>query len=157
VEKTITTALLVIAAVVATVALINAVLPAVGKSSSALSEANSEVADRIKTDVEIVLASGNTTGDVVTFWAKNVGSKSIKPITKSDVFLQTSSSITRIPYTADSASNPRWSYTIEGGGSSWDQSVTLKVVIRRSSGTTGLLKVIMSLYNSVSAEKEFSI
>ena len=156
-EKTISTALLVIAAVVATVALINAVIPAVSKSSGALSEANAEVADRIKTDVEIVLATGNSTGDVITFWAKNVGSKSIKPISKSDVFLETPSSITRVPNTADTTSNPSWSHTIEGSGSSWDKSVTVKVVIRLASGATGLHKVTLSLYNSVSAEKEFSI
>ena len=149
-EKTITTALLVIAAVVATVALINAVIPAVSKSSGALSEANSEVADRIRTDVEIVLATGNSTGDVVTFWVKNVGSKS-------DVFLETPSSITRIPNTVDTTSNPSWSHTIEGSGSSWDQSVTVKVEIRLAAGATGLHKVTISLYNSVATEKEFSI
>ena len=156
-EKTITTALLVIAAVVATVALINAVIPAVSKSSRALSEANSEVADRIRTDVEIVLATGNSTGDVITFWVKNVGSKSIKPITKSDVFLETPSSITRIPNTADTTSNSSWSHTIEGGGSSWDQSVTVKVEIKLAAGAIGLHKVTISLYNSVATEKEFSI
>ena len=70
---------------------------------------------------------------------------------------KTPSSITRIANTADTASNPSWSHTIEGGGASWDQAVTVKVVIRLTSGTTGLHKVTLSLYNSVSAEKEFSI
>ena len=60
-EKVITTALLLIASVIAATALINAVLPAANKSSGALLAANSAAADRIKTDIEIVHASGNDT------------------------------------------------------------------------------------------------
>lgn len=43
-EKVITTALLIMASIVAALALIKAVLPALGKSSSALATANSEAA-----------------------------------------------------------------------------------------------------------------
>ena len=73
----------------ATVALINAVIPAMGKGSGALLTANTEAADRIKTDIEIVFASGNSTGDEIIFWAKNVGTKTIKAITDSDILLTT--------------------------------------------------------------------
>ena len=155
-EKAITTSLLVIAGIVATLALINAVIPAVGKSSGALLTANSDAADRIKTDVDIVFASGNSTGDVITFWAKNVGSASINPIGKSDIFLTTPSTISRIDYTGDVTSNPSWTFDIEGGGSAWIQSVTVKFTLTLASGTTGLHTVKLAVFNGVSTEKEFS-
>ena len=50
-EKAITSGLLIIASVVAAIALINAVIPALGKSSSALITANAAASDRIKTDI----------------------------------------------------------------------------------------------------------
>ena len=155
--KTITTALLVIASIVATMALINAILPATGKGTGALLTANTSAADRIKTDVEIVFASGNATGDEITFWAKNVGSIPIKPISDSDIFLTTPSSVTRIPYTGSAAQDPRWEYTIEGGQSDWTKAVTIKVTLHLQTGSTGLHTVKMLLYNAVTGEKEFSI
>ena len=155
-EKTITTALLVIASIVASVALINAVIPAAGRGSGALLVANSDAADRIKTDVDIVFASGNTTGDTITFWIKNVGSKIIKPVAESDIILTTPSTILRVPYTGSATQDPRWDYTI-ANGTEWSQAVTLEVTLHLSSGSTGLHKINMSVYNGVNAEKEFSI
>jgi uncharacterized membrane protein len=53
-DKAITSGLLIIASIVAAVALINAVIPAMNESSGALVTANSAAADRIRTDIEIV-------------------------------------------------------------------------------------------------------
>ena len=72
-EKAITTGLFIIASVVATIALINAVIPALGKSSSALVSANSAASDRIRTDIEILHATGDTSANTVTLWVKNIG------------------------------------------------------------------------------------
>ncbi len=158
-EKTITTALLVIAGIIAAVALINAVLPAANKGSGALLMANAASADRIKTDVEIVFASGNATGDEINFWVKNVGSNVIKPIDESDVFVTTPTIISRIPYNASctAGSAPCWKHALEGGATAWTLSATVKVSVYLSSGTAGLHKIKIAVYNSVSAEKEFSI
>ena len=156
-EKTITTALLVIASIVATVALINAILPAAGKGTGALLTANSSAADRIKTDIDIVFASGNSTGDEITFWAKNVGSNTIDAIRDSDIFLTTPTDVLRVPYTADSGSDPRWDYSLEGSATDWDQTATLKVILYLAAGETGIHTIRMAVYNAVTAEKEFSI
>ena len=85
-EKVITTALLVIASIVAAVALINAVLPALGKSSSALATANSEAAKRIKTDIEVIHATGDTAG-TITVWVKNVGTQVVRSVKQTDVII----------------------------------------------------------------------
>ena len=157
-QTTIATALLVIASIVATVALINAVIPAAGKGSGALITANATAAERIKTDIEIVFASANSTGDEITFWAKNVGSNVVKGIGESDIFLTTPSTILRVPYDGSgSPTAPYWDYVLEDQATAWNPSGTTKITLHLSSGTTGLHKVTISLHNAVKAEKEFSI
>ena len=160
-EKTITTALLVIASIVATVALINAVMPAVGKGSGALLQANSDAADRIKTDIEIVFASGNSTGDEITFWVKNVGTKVIKTESKSDVFLTTSTTFKRISFNSSCSASLSdcWKFNLEGGSAQWTKSATIKVsmFLTGDSVATGLHTVKMAVVNAVTAEKDFSL
>ena len=158
-EKTITTAILVIASIIMTVALINAVIPAAARGSGALITANTSATDRIKTDIDIVFASGNSTGDEINFWVKNIGSKTIRTINDSDIFLTTPTTISRVPYDASCSASvpPCWSHVLEGSAADWNQSETIKVTAHLSSGSTGLHKVSIAVYNAVSAEKEFSI
>ena len=156
-EKSITTALLVIASIVATLALINVMLPAAGKGSGALLAANTAAADRIKTDTEIVFVSGNTGDSEVVFWVKNIGSKTIRPIKESDVFLTTPTTINRVPYTGESAGNPYWTYSIEGGETEWTPATTVKFTISVTSLATGLHRLTVAVYNAVRSEKEFSV
>ena len=77
-DKAITTRILMIASIVASIALINAVLPAIGDSSGALSAANASAADRIRTDIEIVHVAADTSRgseDQVLVWVKTLGLK----------------------------------------------------------------------------------
>ena len=118
--------------------------------------ANTTAADRIKTDVEIVFATGSTGDSTITFWGKNVGSNTINPIDESDIFLTTPTTITRIAYGA-AAGTPYWDYVLEDSAPEWNQAVTLKVTLHMASVATGLHKVSLTVYNAVSTEKEFSI
>ena len=154
-DKVITTALLLIASVIAATALINAVLPAANKSTGALLAANSVAADRIKTDIEIVHASGNDTSDKITLWVKNIGTKNIVPISASDVILTTPSDVLRLPYVSG-CSSECWDYLIEDSGSDWKQSVTVKFTLS-TSVTTGVYTITVSVVNAVSAVKDFSV
>ena len=154
-EKVITTSLLLIASVIAATALINAVLPAANKSSGALLAANSVAADRIKTDIEIVHASGNDTSNKITLWVKNIGTKNIVPISASDVILITPSDVLRLPYVSG-CSSECWDYFIEDSGSDWKQSVTVKFTLS-TSVTTGVYTITLSVVNGVSAVKDFSV
>ena len=161
-EKAITTAMLVIASVIAALALINAVLPATGKSAGALLTANKTAAERIKTDIAIVHATGDATNNKVTVWVKNIGTQSIKPVNSSDVILTTPTDVLRLPYVASCASEC-WDYCIEGssgcvGGSSgdWIQAVTVKFTIN-TSVDTGNYNVSVAVVNAVKAEKDFSV
>ena len=154
-QVVISTALLLIASVIAATALINAVLPAANKSSGALLAANSVAADRIKTDIEIVHASGNDTSNKITLWVKNIGTKNIAPISASDVILTTPSDILRLPYVSG-CSSECWDYLVEDSGSDWKQSVTVKFTLS-TSVTTGVYTITLSVVNAVSAVKDFSV
>ena len=154
-EKVITTALLLIASIIAAMALTNAVLPAANKSSGALLAANTVAADRIKTDIEIVHASGNDTSNKITLWVKNIGTKNIVPINASDVILTTPSDVLRLPYVSG-CSSECWDYSIEGSGLDWNQSVTVKFTLS-TSVTTGVYTITVSVVNAVSAVKDFSV
>ena len=154
-DKVITTTLLVIASIVAALALTNAVLPATGKSAGALITANKYAAERIKTDIAIVHATGDATDNEVTVWVKNIGTQSIRPINSSDVFLTTPTNVLRLPYVASCASEC-WDYSIEGGGANWIQAVTVKFIIK-TSVATGNYNVSVAVANAVEADKDFSV
>jgi len=156
VEKAITSGLLIMASVVAAIALINAVIPALGKSSSALVTANAAASDRIKTDIEIIHATGDTSAKTVTIWVKNIGYTSIKDITASDIFLDTPSSVSRLSYTSGCVSDC-WDYAFEGGATDWSRTETVKFTLTLSSLGTGVHSVRISVFNGVSADKDFSI
>ena len=91
--------LLTIAGVIAAIAVMNAVFPAVTRSSSALSSASGTVDERIKTNVTVVESIGeldatqtwvdtSPTNSLFDFfiWVKNVGDIRIPAIAESDVF-----------------------------------------------------------------------
>ena len=154
-EKAISTALLIIASVIASMALINAVIPAANKSSGALLMANSDAADRISTDIEIVHATGNASTNVITVWVKNIGVKNITPVSASDIIITTPSDVLRLPYDAGCGTEC-WSFSIEEGGSDWNKTATVKFTLE-TAVVTGVYSVKISVVNSVSATKDFSV
>ena len=158
-EKAITSGLLIIASVVAAIALINAVIPALGKSSGALITANAAASDRIKTDIEIIHVTGDTSAKTVTVWVKNIGSTKIGDIAASDVFLDTPTSLNRVSYISGCASETAdcWDYALEGGATIWQQTKNVKFTLTLSTLDTGVHSVRISVFNGESADKDFSI
>ena len=155
-EKAITSALLIIVSIIAAMALINAVLPAANTSSGALLMANAVAADRIKTDIEIVHASGNAATNKITVWVKNIGSQRIIPINASDVILETPDvGDIRLPYQSG-CSSECWDYEVEGSGTDWEYTVTVKFTIS-TSVVTGVYSVTVSVFNAISATEDFSV
>ena len=159
-DKAITSGLLIIASLVAALALINAVLPAMNKSSGALVAANAAAADRIRTDIEIIHVATDTGAvgeDQIVVWVKNIGVKKIDPITSSDVFLDTPSGVKRLAYDASGAVES-WNYTVENGAD-WTQAVTVKMTLHLSDGSvsSGGYSVTVNVANAVSAAKDFSV
>jgi len=159
VEKAITTALFVIASVAAALAIINGVMPAVGRSSSALAVANAEASARIKTDHEIIFAVGDTSSAVLTLWVKNVGSETIDSIGQADLILtQPDNTTKRVSYSSSSPCTPEcWEYQFEDSATKWSKGVTIKITVRLNTVATGVWNATFTLRNGVTAKKEFSV
>ena len=158
-EKAITTALLVIASVIATIALTNAVIPAVQRGTGAVLAASSEVAGRVKTDLSIVVASGNTSSTEISLWVKNVGVQEVKGADLSDLFLTTPTTIGHIEYSETCASDSPdcWSYAFEGSATAWIQATTIKITVRLTTLATGQHTIQIVVPNGAMVEKTFSI
>jgi len=137
VDKVITSMMLIIAAIVATVVVINAVLPSIERTSSDIAAASDVVGRRLRSDVRIVETTGVAGEDVVQIWAKNVGASTIPSLEKIDVFFGETNDFERIGYDPEPtcpnpSSPPRtencWQYALEND-SEWAPYATLRINI----------------------------
>ena len=128
-DKTITTALLIIAGVICMIFVFNSVYPMVNRSSQAMTTMADTIDERMKSRINIVHAANSSDRKTVYLWVKNVGSARIVNIDESDVFFGPSDNFSRIPYTEDAGGGyPRWEYALENDNE-WLTSATLKVTI----------------------------
>ncbi len=86
-EKVIVTGLLVIAAVTGAGLIIATIVPSIADSSNSVATAQREMSTQIGTNVEIIAVSAPSDGRSIQAWVKNVGTKPILAISKSDLFL----------------------------------------------------------------------
>ena len=106
-DKVITSMLLMIAAIVATVVVINSILPSIQRTSSDIAAASDVVGRRLRSDVRIVETAGVVGEDYVQIWAKNVGASTIPSLEKIDVFFGETDDFERIAYDEeDTCPNP---------------------------------------------------
>lgn len=122
-DKTIVTALLVMAGVISAVFVFNSIFPVIQQSGDAIVNMQGRYDDRIKTQIEIVHATRS--GEQVQVWAKNIGSLPIRPAESSDLFFGPEGNFMRIPYGAGS---PHWEYTVEND-TAWNPTATLHISI----------------------------
>lgn len=166
--------LLTIAGVISAIAIINAVYPAVTRSTGALASASGTVDERIRTNVSVIHAVGelsststwvdtNGNGYFDFFvWVKNVGEAKIGGIDTSDVFFGQEGSVERVTYTTSTSTTPRWTYSVEGGGE-WVAGATVKITVAFNDGCPTCYKAPGTYYikiitpNGVSTEKYFSM
>lgn len=122
-DKTIVTALLIIAGVVSAIFVFNAVYPAITQSGDAMAGMQRRVDERMQSQIEIIHATKS--GSDVEVWVKNVGGLRIAPPEACDVFFGPDTNYARIPYQTGA---PHWTYTIEND-SEWRPGATLKITI----------------------------
>lgn len=151
--------MLTIASIVAIVAVANAVLPSVGRTSGALIAASGVVEDRIASQIEIVHATGQNGNPDATVWAKNIGANAVDPLERVDVFFGASDNFQRIPYGTAGCTAPCWEATLENGTTSWEQTSTVRITIHSganlTTGTTYYVKVVTP--NGISDSKFFTV
>jgi len=157
-DKIIVTVFLTIAGVVTAVLLFNTIYPAAVESGEAMTGMERRIDERLKSQIEIIHATGKHTNSDVSVWVKNVGSMRIRAIERCDVFFGLEGEFARIPY-GDDEGPPYWIYALENNDTDWDPSATLKILIRYGgsfpSAGRHFLKVV--ILNGVSDEYYFSI
>ncbi len=155
-DKVIVTGLLVIASVTAAALVVNAILPAISSSSQSAISAQREAADRIRTNIEILAVSSNSDGTQVDVWVKNVGTKAITAIDRSDVFLaQEGTRFDAMTYNQDGGPNTWKTEPIEP---TWSRGDTLHIIIEVDPGKPvgdSDHTLIVSTSNGITAEKYF--
>jgi len=150
--------MLTIAAIVAIVAVANAVLPSVDRTSGALISASGAVQDRIASQISLINATGQNGDPNAKVWVKNVGSSTITPLTSVDVFFGPSSNFQRIPYGGSGCTAPCWEYSFETG-TTWVPTATLLITVHTgtnlATGTTYYVQVVTP--NGISDSKTFTV
>ena len=155
-DKAIVTIFLLIAGIVCSLVVFNAVYPAINRSSAAISTMSANVDDRIKSQIEIIRTASQDSN--VYIWAKNVGASRIVAIDSCDVFFGLVDDFSRITY--GGSGTPRWAYSIEGkpGETRCGPTETIKIAITCSevppSGTY-FVKIVLS--NGISDEHQFGL
>ncbi len=151
--------MLTIAAIVAIVAVANAILPSVSRTSGALVSASGVVQDRIASQIEVVHATGQNGNPDATVWVKNIGASPVDPISRVDVFFGPSDNFQRIPQGAAGCTSPCWEYVLENGTAKWEQTSTLKIVVHNganlTTGTTYYVKIVTP--NGIDDSKLFTV
>ena len=166
-DKVITTMLLIMAAVVATVVVVNSVLPSIQRTSSDIATASDVVGTRLRSDVKIIEATGIAGQDTVKIWAKNVGAADIPSLDKIDVFFGPTGNFQRITYDpASTCPNPSppprtqscWQYTLEND-TKWAPFATLRITVyltyNLQAGTEYISTIVLP--NGLSAGKTFKL
>ena len=161
--ETITTALFLITAVVASAVLINAIYPVIQNMAGTFSSSTHESDVRIRTDFKIIatFASGSTGNAQV--WMKNTGTEriSVSEIQRADVFCGAVGSFDHLTYTNDSLGDKQWTadfgpdYDLNAN-SYWDSGETLKITAKTSVSSGDKVFFQFALPNGIWRSNEFT-
>jgi hypothetical protein len=148
-----------VAAVVAIMAIVSSVMPALSRANGSMVMTSDAISDRMSSQVEIIHATGVDAATQADTWVKNVGASRIGPLDRTDVFFGPEDGFDRIPYGGPSCTAPCWDYVLEGGATEWGPTATLHVIIYLdysiTTGTTYFVKVVVP--NGISDAKFFSV
>ncbi|WP_298666861.1 flagellin [uncultured Methanofollis sp.] len=125
-SETITTAILLIGAVIAAGVLVNAIFPIIYTISDTAGSASHAVDQQIRTDVKIINAYVSASNHSADIWIKNLGSTriAVNEISSADIFIGKQGDFNRISYSTG------WTYnTLDGDGVYWRPGETIQINI----------------------------
>lgn len=152
-DKTIITAMMIIAGVVSAVFLFNTVLPAITRSGDAMIAMQSRIDDRLRSQIEIIHATAN--GNHALMWVKNTGSESIGAIERCDVFFGPENNFSRIPHVDSAAGTPYWEWSVEND-TTWKPTATLLITVTNEAILSGRYFVKVATPNGLTDDTYFS-
>ena len=158
-QNVISTAILIIAAVIAVAALINAMLPTVYGLSGSVSSVAGATNDRMRTSAGIICESLNGSDRMLDVYLKNTGTLKISAhdLGLTDVYFGNGSTLSKCPKTG----TPSWSYALPGGNgdASWDPGETLLITIAAGGysfrGDAQHVKIVLA--NGAGIEAKFAL
>jgi flagellar protein FlaG len=134
-SESITTALFLITAVVASAVLINAMYPVIQNMAGTFSSSTHEADQRIRTDFKIIATQASD--GTVQVWMKNIGSERIglADIKRSDVFCGAVGSFDHLSYVSSNPGDKQWTEEFGTGydlntNKFWDPGETLKITAK---------------------------
>ena len=140
-DKTITTALLIIISMIMALMLFNSAYPAIVEGGGAIANLAYRAEDRMRTRIAMLHIAGeldssgtwqdcNMNGEFDVFiWVKNIGSTRLVGFEQVDVFFGPEANFTRIPHENQAAgSYPYWTATVEGS-TDWIPTATLRITV----------------------------
>ena len=160
-QNVISTAILIIAAVIAVVALINGVFPSIYQMSGSMTSVSDASNDRMNTEIKIICESANVTDHSLNVYVKNTGDQKItaQRTGVTDVYFGNGDAMERCSHRG--AAGNRWVYSFEEGNGDavWDPGETLNIWIITDSHDFSLpgQRVKVSLYNGVSDEATYTL
>ncbi len=142
--ETITTALFLITAVVASAVLISAVFPVIQNMAGTFSSTTHESDVRIRTDFKIIATYASESTGTAQVWMKNIGSERIglAGIQQADVFCGAVGSFDHLAHTSGTLGNNQWieDFSSEydlNNNQFWDPGETLKVTAKTTIPSSG--------------------
>jgi hypothetical protein len=140
-DKTITTALLIVISMVMALMLFNIAYPAILSGGDAITSMADRAEEQMRSQIAIIHAAGeldstgwwqdaNSNGDFEVFiWAKNIGSTRIIALDQMDLFFGPDGNFARIPNQSQAGGNyPYWTWQLENT-SDWTPTATLRIVV----------------------------
>jgi len=143
--ETITTALFLITAVVASAVLINAVYPVISTMAGTFSSTTHESDARIRTDFKIIATYASESAGTGQIWMKNIGSEQISllDVQRADVFGGATGSFDHLAHTTGTPGDNQWTETFTSpeydlnGNQYWDAGETVKVTFKTTIPSLG--------------------
>jgi len=160
-SESITTALFLITAVVASAVLINAMYPVIQNMAGTFSSSTHESDVRIRTDFKIIAT--HASDGTVQVWMKNIGSEriSLAEIQRSDVFCGAVGSFDHLTYTNSTPVVNQWTEEFGTGydlnaNKFWDSGETVKVTGKTSFSSGDKIFFQFALPNGIWRSIEFT-
>lgn len=132
-SDTFTTALFLIASIIAAAVLINAVFPVIYTMTGTFSSSSHEADQRLRTDFKIIETYAGTSGTDI--WIKNLGTNRISPteINQSSVFIGAPGDFESITKKTGDLGGNGWDYAIlDDTNAYWDPAETLHISVESS-------------------------
>jgi archaeal flagellar protein FlaG len=163
--ESITTALFLITAVVASAVLINAIYPVITNMAGTFSSTTHDSDVRIRTDFKIIATYANSTG-IAQVWMKNIGSQQIglTDIQRADLFCGATGNFNHLAHTSGSLGNNQWIEDFsapeydQNNNQFWDPGETLKITAKTTIPSPGSkVTVQFALSNGIWRSAEFTV